>query len=143
LFAVLALALLALVFLQRRQRGVLQELTRQVHGIAVGGSLSRRVELDTDQREVGALVAVVIICSRAPRVPKATTQFRAPAAVGELADRLHEAVLIQTDRGIAYANPQFASLIGAVPAGLAAQPMADIRPTISVYQAAPGPRAGG
>ncbi len=128
LFAVLALALLVLAFLQRRQRGVLRELTRQVHRIAVGGSLSRRVELDTDQREVGALVTVVNhLITRAAR-PEATTQLAPPAAVGELADRLHEAVLIQTDRGIAYANPQFASLIGVPPAELVSRRLEDLVP---------------
>src|SRR5712672_2292432 len=99
LFAVLALALLALLFLQRRQRGVLEELTRQVHRIAVGGSLNRRVELDTDQREVAALVTVVNhLLARAVRAEPAS-QPAAPAAFGELGDRLHEVVLIQTERG--------------------------------------------
>ncbi|HLQ11806.1 MAG TPA: EAL domain-containing protein [Steroidobacteraceae bacterium] len=131
LFAVLALALLALLFLQRRQRGVLEELTRQVHRIAVGGSLNRRVELDTDQREIGALVTVVNhLLTRAVRPEPASPPAApaAPAAVGELGDRLHEVVLIQTERGIAYANPQLASLIGAQPAELIGRRLEDLVP---------------
>src|SRR5260221_3754946 len=116
LFALLALALLVLLFLHRRQRGVLEELTRQVHGIAVGGSLTRRVDLDTDQREIAALVTVVNhLLTRAGRA-KPEAQLAPPTSVSELADRLHEAVLIQTDRGIAYANPQVATLGGVPPA---------------------------
>jgi PAS domain S-box-containing protein len=128
LFALLALALLVLLLLQRRQRGALEELTRQVHGIAVGGSLSRRVELDTDQREIGALVTVVNhLLTRAGRAaPEA--QLAPPTPANELGDRLHEAVLIQTDRGIAYANPQFASLIGAAPAELIGRRLEDLVP---------------
>src|SRR5258706_3729499 len=128
LFAVLALALRLLASLQRRKGGVARKLTRQVHRMAGGGSLSRRVELDRDEREVGALVTVVNHLT--PRVarPEATPQPAPPAAVGELADRLHEAVLIQTDRGIAYANPQFASLIGVPPAELVSRRLEDLVP---------------
>ena len=128
LFALLALALLVLLLLQRRQRGVLEELTRQVHGIAMGGSLTRRVELDTDQREIAALVTVVNhLLTRAGRAtPEA--QLAPPTSVSELGDRLHEAVLIHTDRGIAYANPQFSSLIGAPPAELIGRRLEDLVP---------------
>jgi diguanylate cyclase (GGDEF)-like protein/PAS domain S-box-containing protein len=128
LFALLALALLVLLLLQRRQRGVLEELTRQVHGIAMGGSLGRRVELDTDQSEIAALVTVVNhLLTRAGRAaPEA--QLAPPTSVNELGDRLHEAVLIQTDRGIAYANPQFASLIGAPAAELIGRRLEDLVP---------------
>ena len=58
LFALLAVALLVLYAMQRRQRGALEEVTRQLHRIAVGGSLRGRIELATDQREVAALVTV-------------------------------------------------------------------------------------
>jgi diguanylate cyclase (GGDEF)-like protein/PAS domain S-box-containing protein len=128
LFALLALALLVLVLLQRRQRGVLEELTRQVHGIAVSGSVSRRVELETDQREIAALVTVVNhLLTRAGRAaPEA--QLAPPASMNELGDRLHEAVLIQTDSGIAYANPQFATLIGVAPAELIGRRLEDLVP---------------
>ena len=44
--------------MQRRQRVALEEVTRQLHRIAVGGTLRGRVELATDQREVAALVTV-------------------------------------------------------------------------------------
>ncbi|MDE2219448.1 MAG: EAL domain-containing protein, partial [Gammaproteobacteria bacterium] len=129
LFALLAAALLVLYVMQRRQRGALEELTRQLHRIAVGGSLRGRVELATDQREVSALVTVVNhLLTRTAAVAEPQAQPAPPAPVSELGDRLHEAVLIHGKGGILYANPQFAQLIGAQPAELAGRRLEDLVP---------------
>jgi diguanylate cyclase (GGDEF)-like protein/PAS domain S-box-containing protein len=114
-FAALAIGFLLLLFMQRRQRRVLDELLQQVHGIAIGGSLHRRVELDTDNQEVSRLVtAVNHLLTRA--APAAVESQPAPAApLGALADRLHEAVLLQGRNGILYANGHFAELVGTEP----------------------------
>ena len=128
LFALLAVALLVLHVLQRRQRAALEEITRQLHRIAVGGSLRGRVELDTDHRELAALVTVAnhLLTRAASATPD--SQPATPAPVSELADRLHEAVLIHGSRGIVYANPQFAALIGAQPAELIGRRLEDLVP---------------
>ncbi len=129
LFALLAAALLVLYVMQRRQRSALEELTRQLHRIAVGGSLRGRVELATDQREVTGLVTVVNhLLTRASVAAEPEAQPAPPAPVSELGDRLHEAVLIHGKTGILYANPQFAQLIGAQPAELVGRRLEDLVP---------------
>ena len=128
LFALLAVALLVLHLLQRRQRGALVEVTRQLHRIAVGGSLRGRVELDTDHRELAALVTVAnhLLTRAASATPE--SQPASPAPVSVLGDRLHEAVIIHGSRGIVYANPQFAGLIGAQPGELLGRRLEDLVP---------------
>ena len=128
LFALLAVALLALHMMQRRQRGAIEEVTRQLHRIAVGGSLRGRIELDTDHREIAALVTVAnhLLTRAAAATPD--SQLAPPAPVGALGDHLHEAVLIHGGRGILYANPQFAALIGAQPAELIGRRLEDLVP---------------
>ena len=131
LFALLAVALLVLYAMQRRQRGALEEVTQQLHRIAVGGSLRGRIELATDQRELAALVTVAnhLLTRAATAVSDSQpAAAMAPAPVSELGDRLHEAVLIHGSRGILYANPQFAGLIGAQPAELIGRRLEDLVP---------------
>ncbi|MGH8254491.1 MAG: EAL domain-containing protein [Steroidobacteraceae bacterium] len=129
LFALLAIALLVLYAMQRRQRRALEELTHQLHRIAVGGSLRGRIDLDTDQREVTALVTVVNhLLTRAATASEPQSQPAPDAAVNELGDHLHEAVLIHGKSGILYANPQFAQLIGAQPAELVGRRLEDLVP---------------
>jgi diguanylate cyclase (GGDEF)-like protein/PAS domain S-box-containing protein len=129
LFALLAIALLVLYAMQRRQRRALEELTSQLHRIAVGGSLRGRIDLDTDQREVTALVTVVNhLLTRAATASEPQSQPAPGAAVNELGDHLHEAVLIHGKSGILYANPQFAQLIGAQPAELVGRRLEDLVP---------------
>jgi diguanylate cyclase (GGDEF)-like protein/PAS domain S-box-containing protein len=129
LFALLAAALLVLYAMQRRQRRALEELTTQLHRIAVGGSLRGRIDLDTDQRELTALMTVVNhLLTRAATAAEPQSQPAAGAAVSELGDHLHEAVLIHGTSGILYANPQFAQLIGAQPAELVGRRLEDLVP---------------
>jgi diguanylate cyclase (GGDEF)-like protein/PAS domain S-box-containing protein len=129
LFALLAAALLVLYVMQRRQRGALEELTRQLHRIVVGGPLRGRVELATDQREVTALVTVLNhLLTRTASAAEPQAQPAPPAPVSELGDRLHEAVLIHGKTGILYSNPQFAQLIGAQPAELVGRRLEDLVP---------------
>ena len=133
LFVLLAVALLVLYAMQRRQRGALEEVTQQLHRIAVGGSLRGRIELATDQRELAALVTVTNhlltrAATAASESQPAAVAAPAPAPVSELGDRLHEAVLIHGGHGILYANPQFAGLIGAQPAELIGRRLEDLVP---------------
>ena len=128
LFALLAVALLVLHLLQRRQRGALEEVTRQLHQIAVGGSLRGRVELDTDHRELSALVTVANHLLTRVAGASPASESAPPTPISELGDRLHEAVLLHGSRGIMYANPQFANLIGALPAELVGRRLEDLVP---------------
>jgi diguanylate cyclase (GGDEF)-like protein/PAS domain S-box-containing protein len=138
LFALLAAALLVLYVIQRRGRRALQEITRQLHGIVVGGTLRGRVELDTDQRETDALVTTINhLLTRVagmtrnaapPPAPPAPPLPPPPTPLSALGDRLHEAVLIHGSAGICYANPQFAGLIGAQPAELIGRRLEDLVP---------------
>jgi diguanylate cyclase (GGDEF)-like protein/PAS domain S-box-containing protein len=110
LFGVAALLLLVLYFLQRRQLSALEEVSRQVQRTAIGGSLKTRIELQTDQPELAALVtAVNHLLARAGGAVDQLPLSSAP--IGALGDRVHEAVLIH-GKSIRYANPQFASLLG-------------------------------
>lgn len=122
------LASILLWYLQRKQRRALAEVTHQLHRIAVGGSLRGRVELDDDRPELASLLTVVNhLLTRASRAEP--DSHPAPAApVSALGDQLHEVVLIHGARGILYANPQFAQLIGAQPADLVGRRLEDLVP---------------
>jgi len=126
-----ALVLLVLLLLQRRQLGGLEELAHQLQHIAIGGSLRGRVDLRTDQPQLGSIVtAINHLLERAaplaePPPPAAPPLVPAPLAV--LGDRIHDAVLIHRDR-IVYANPQFAHLIGLEAAELVGRRLEDLVP---------------
>ncbi len=127
-FAVLVIAIVVVQTLMHRQRHALEEVTRQLHRIAVGGTLRGRVELATDQRELAALVTVAnhLLTRAASATPDSQPAPSAPVSV--LGDQLHEAVLIHGSRGILYANPQFANLIGAQPGELIGRRLEDLVP---------------
>ncbi|HEV7986256.1 MAG TPA: EAL domain-containing protein [Steroidobacteraceae bacterium] len=125
-FAVAALLLLVLFFLQRRQLAALDEVSRQVQRTAIGGSLKTRIELQTDQPELAALVtAVNHLLARAAVAADQVMPSSAP--IGALGDRVHEAVLIH-GRSIRYANRQFASLVGCPVEDLIGRRLADLVP---------------
>lgn len=126
LFAVAAILLLVLYFLQRRQLSALEEVSRQVQRTAIGGSLKTRIELHTDQPELAALVtAVNHLVARAAATADQAKPSSAP--ISALGDRLHETVLIH-GRSIRYANKQFATLIGCPVEELLGRKLADLVP---------------
>ncbi len=109
-FGIAAVLLLGWLFLQRRTLRALEEVSQQVQRTAIGGSLKRRIELQTDQPELAALVtAVNHLLARAADAAERIPPVGAP--IGSLGDRVHEAVLIH-GQTIRYANPQFATLLG-------------------------------
>ncbi|HEX4052445.1 MAG TPA: EAL domain-containing protein [Steroidobacteraceae bacterium] len=126
LFGIAALVLLALLLLQRRTLMALQQVSQQVQRTAIGGSLRSRIELQTDQPELAALItAVNHLLSRA-----AAAVERAPSAAASLAalgDRVHEAVLIHAGT-IRYANGQFAQLAGCRAEELIGRRLAEVVP---------------
>jgi diguanylate cyclase (GGDEF)-like protein/PAS domain S-box-containing protein len=109
-FGLAALLLLAALMLQRRSIKALREVSLEVQRAVIGGSLRNRIELDTPQPELAALLtAVNQLLSRAA----VESERPAPsgAVISALADHVHEAVLIHGQK-IRYANPQFARLVG-------------------------------
>ncbi len=132
LVGICALVLLVLLLIQRRQLSGLEELSRQLQHIAIGGSLRSRVELRTDHPQLGAIgTAINHLLERAaplaepPPPPLPPPVVSAP--LGVLGDRIHDAVLIHRDT-IVYANPQFAHLIGLEPSELVGRRLEDLVP---------------
>ena len=126
--AVLMGSLLLVYLLRRMQRRALEEVTLQLHRVVVGGALRGRVELATDLPEVASLVTVVnhMLTRASNAAPEALPAPSAPLSA--LGDQLHEIVLIHGSRGILYANPQFANLIGTQPAELIGRRLEDLVP---------------
>ncbi|MEO7774954.1 MAG: EAL domain-containing protein [Steroidobacteraceae bacterium] len=129
LFALVALLLLVLYGLQRREIKALEQLSQQVQRIAIGGRLAgRRIDIATDQPELGALATSINhLLARVSSAPEP----RQPAASADLftqiGDRVHEVVLIHTDK-IVYANPQFAALTGVDNSELLGKRLQDLVP---------------
>src|SRR6516164_8393136 len=127
LFALVAVLLLVLYALQRRDLRQLAELSRQLQRIAIGGRLPGRVDLASDKPEVAALVtAVNHLLTRAGPAGDRDAAY-APKLFTELGDRIHEAVLVHRDV-ILYANRQFASFVGVDRAELIGRRLADLVP---------------
>ncbi|MGH8143428.1 MAG: EAL domain-containing protein [Steroidobacteraceae bacterium] len=121
-----ALLLLGWLFLQRRTLKALEEVSQQVQRTAIGGSLKSRIELQTDQPQLSALVtAVNHLLTRAAAAAERIPPAGAP--IGSLGDRVHEAVLIHA-KTILYANPQFATLLGCRLEELTGKRLADVVP---------------
>jgi len=126
-----ALVLLVLLLIQRRQLRGLDALSHQLQQIVIGGSLRSRVELQTDQPQLDAIVTAVnhllkraaMLAEPAPPPPRPPQ----PAPLATLGDRIHDAVLIHRDK-IVYANPQFGRLIGLDAAALVGRRLEDLVP---------------
>jgi diguanylate cyclase (GGDEF)-like protein/PAS domain S-box-containing protein len=110
LFAFAALLLLVLYLLQRKELNAISRLSKQLQSVSIGGRLTGRVDFDTDHPELGALVTavnhlLVRVSGAQQKIPQADALFT------QVADRVHEVVLLHRD-SILYANPQFAMLLG-------------------------------
>jgi diguanylate cyclase (GGDEF)-like protein/PAS domain S-box-containing protein len=126
-FGLAALLLLALLLLQRRSLKALREVSLEVQRAAIGGSLKNRIELDTPRPELAALLtAVNHLLSRVAL--ESERAVPSGALIGALADRVHEAVLIHSQK-IRYANPQFARLVGLRAEELVGKRLPDLVPS--------------
>lgn len=124
LLGLVAVLLLVLYLLQRRELKAVSALSQQVQRIAIGGRLSGRIDLDTDQPELAALgTAVNHLLGRV--AAQGDHERLSPALFADLGDRIHEVVLVHRDT-ILYANRQFANLVGADRAVLIGRKLADI-----------------
>jgi diguanylate cyclase (GGDEF)-like protein/PAS domain S-box-containing protein len=126
LLALIAVLLLVLFWLQRRDLKSVEQLSQQLQRIAIGGRLPGQVDLPSYKPEVAALVSAVNhLLTRAARGDSGTVQ--APKLFADLGDRIHEAVLVHRE-AILYANRQFASLVGVDRVELIGRRLADLVP---------------
>jgi len=124
LLALVAVLLLVLYLLQRRELRAVAAMSREVQRVAIGGRLSDRVELQTDQPELAALGTA--INHLLGRIGAQSDRERvSPALFADLGDRIHEIVVVHRDV-ILYANRQFANLVGVERAVLPGRRLADI-----------------
>jgi len=127
LFAVIAALFLVLYALQRRDLRKLEDLSRQLQRIAIGGRLPGHVDVASDKPELAALVtAVNHLLTRAVPATERDAGY-SPKLFAELGDRIHEAVLVHADV-ILYANRQFASFVGVDRDELLGRRLADLVP---------------
>src|SRR5688500_17314495 len=128
IFALIAAALGVLYFLQRREVKAVEQLLQQVQRIAIGGRLSGRVDMNTNQPHVSALVTSINhLLTRVVAGSERDRDRGTPRLFAELGDRIHEAVLVHRDV-ILHANRQFAALMGVERGDLIGRKLADLVP---------------
>jgi diguanylate cyclase (GGDEF)-like protein/PAS domain S-box-containing protein len=127
LLALIAVLLLVLFWLQRRDLKSVEQLSQQLQRIASGGRLPGRLELPSDKPEVAALVSAVNQLLTRAASGADTDIVQAPKLFADLGDRIHEAVLVHRE-AILYANRQFASLVGVDRVELVGRRLADLVP---------------
>ncbi|MBV9621463.1 MAG: PAS domain-containing protein, partial [Gammaproteobacteria bacterium] len=127
LFALIAVLVLVLYALQRRDIQSVLELSQQLQRIAIGGRLGGRVEVGSDKPEIAALVTAVnhLLTRAGPAAEGGAVE--APKLFADLGDRIHEAVLVHREV-ILYANRQFASYVGVDRVELVGRRLADLVP---------------
>jgi diguanylate cyclase (GGDEF)-like protein/PAS domain S-box-containing protein len=129
LLALVATLLLVLYGLQRREMKAVEQLSHQLQRIAIGGRLEGRVDLQTDHPEISALgTAINHLLTRSSGIRLEQQTKRASAELfAELADRIHEAVIVHRDV-VLHANKQFAALVGAEQHELIGRSLGDLVP---------------
>ncbi len=126
LLALVAALLGVMYLLQRRELAAIDHVSQQVQRIAIGGSMNGRVEVANDSHEVSLLATAVNHLLK--RVATAgVAEHTTSRLFAELADRIHEAVLVHGDT-ILHANRQFANLIGVERAQLTGRKLGDMVP---------------
>jgi diguanylate cyclase (GGDEF)-like protein/PAS domain S-box-containing protein len=127
LCAAITALVLVLYALQRRDLHKLAELSQQLQRIAIGGRLTGRVAVQSDNPELSAFVtAVNHLLTRAAPVAESDSA-QAPKLFADLGERIHEAVLVHREV-ILYANRQFASFVGVDRLELIGRRLADLVP---------------
>ena len=127
LCAAITALVLVLYALQRRDLHKLSELSQQLQRIAIGGRLTGRVAVQSDNPELSAFVtAVNHLLTRAAPVAESDSAH-APKLFADLGERIHEAVLVHREV-ILYANRQFASFVGVDRLELIGRRLADLVP---------------
>ncbi len=127
LLALIAVVLLILFGLQRRDLKSVEQLSQQLQRIAIGGRLPGRVDLPSDKPEVAVLVTAVNHLLTRAGTGADSDAVQAPKLFADLGDRIHAAVLVHREV-ILYANRQFASLVGVDRVELIGRRLADLVP---------------
>ena len=127
LLALVATLLLVLYGLQRREMRAVEQLSHQLQRIAIGGRLEGRVELHTDHPEISALGTAINHLLTRSSGARLERERASPELFAELADRIHEAVIVHRDV-VLHANKQFANLVGAEKTTLIGRALAEIVP---------------
>jgi diguanylate cyclase (GGDEF)-like protein/PAS domain S-box-containing protein len=127
LFALIAGLVLVLYALQRRDVRSMEDLSQQLQGIAAGGRLPGRLDINSDKPEIAAMVTAVnhLLTRAAPAAERDAAE--APKLFADLGDRIHEAVLVHREV-ILYANRQFASFVGVDRVELIGRRLSDLVP---------------
>jgi diguanylate cyclase (GGDEF)-like protein/PAS domain S-box-containing protein len=126
--ALIAASFAVLYLLQRREAKAVRLLSQEVQRIAIGGRLGGRIEVQSPSSEVSALAtAINHLLTRAAGASERDRDRGTSKLFAELADRIHEAVLVHRD-AILHANKQFASLLGVDRAELVGRKLADLVP---------------
>jgi diguanylate cyclase (GGDEF)-like protein/PAS domain S-box-containing protein len=128
LLGLVAALLLVMYWLQRRELHAVGQLSQQLQRIAVGGRIAGRVDSYTDHPEISALATTVNhLITRVSATPAQERSHASPKLFGELADRIHEAVLVHREV-ILHANKQFASFVGVDRVELIGRKLGDLVP---------------
>ena len=98
LLALEATLLLVLYGLHRREMRAVEQLSHQLQRIAIGGRLEGRVELHTDHPEISALGTAINHLLTRSSGARLERERASPELFAELADRIHEAVLVHRAR---------------------------------------------
>jgi len=83
--------------LQRREMRAVEQLSHQLQRIAIGGRLEGRVELHTDHPEISALGTAINHLLTRSSGARLDRERPSPELFAELADRIHEAVIVHRD----------------------------------------------
>ena len=128
LLALVALLFIVLYVLQRRELKSVEQLSLQVQRIAASAGGTGRVEAPSDTVEIATLsTAVNQLLTRLASGTERERKGATPRLFAELADRIHEAVLVHRD-AILHANRQFAALMGIDRAELVGRSLGDLVP---------------
>jgi len=128
LLGLIAALLLVMYWVQRRELQAVGQLSQQIQRIAVGGRITGRVDPYSDHPEISALATTLNhLITRVSAAPAQDRTHASPKLFGELADRIHEAVLVHRDV-ILHANKQFASFVGADRVELIGRRLGDLVP---------------
>src|ERR1700684_581064 len=112
LLALVATLLLVLYGLQRREMKRVEQLSHQLQRRAIGGRLEGRVELQTDHPEISALGTAINHLLTRSAGARFERERASPELFAELADRIHEAVIVHRDV-VLHAKKKIAILVGA------------------------------
>src|ERR1700722_8635190 len=125
LLALVGTLLLVLYGLVRRAMRAVEQLSPQLQAIPIGDRLEGRVELHTDHPEIAALGTAINHLLTRSSGARLEHERASPELFAELADRIHEAVIVHRDV-VLHANKQFGVLVGTEKTELVGRSLAEL-----------------